>query len=69
MTFISRRADAGKPVVRGINNEGQILEMLQKHPGVNASLVDLSGLELTQQLETVVETDVLVGRALIWALM
>lgn len=65
VTFVSRRAGRGKgkqsAVVRGISNEPQVVAMLQSFDGVEVALVDLSGLTLAEQLDTVVDTDILIG--------
>lgn len=69
ITLISRRPKLGMSmsraarVVRGIGNEGELHAALQGIADTSTRLVDLSSLTLTEQLDLIVETDILIGKS------
>lgn len=61
VTLISRKPKGGK-LVRGVANEQQLMDTLAGISQIKADLVDLASMPLSDQLQLITHTDLLIGK-------
>ena len=58
--MISRKPKGGK-LVRGVSNEQQLIQKLMEISQIEPRLVDLAAIPLSEQLQLITHTDLLIG--------